>query len=161
GANQGNIAGVGTSYSSFENLTGGTGADTFVFQTAGSVSGTIDGAAGTDALDYSAFTGPVHANLGISITAAASLDGAQETPPNGSPATGTSTLTYDPGTGTFVITLTVTGISATEPNLRFHLHQAPPGVAGPIIVGLFDATTNFNAGTLTPNANGFTFTASG
>jgi uncharacterized repeat protein (TIGR01451 family) len=161
GAGQGNVTGVVTFYFNFENLTGGAGNDTFVVQPAGSVGGTIDGGGGTDTLDYSAFTTPVHANLGIGITSAASLDGVQETPANGSTASGSSTLTYNALTGTFDISLSVTGISAADPNLRFHLHQASPGVAGPIIVNLFDAATGFNAGTLTPTANGFTFTATG
>jgi len=161
GVNQGNITGVITSYLNFENLTGGTGADTFAFQTAGSVTGTIDGGAGADTLDYGVFTTTVRANLGITITSAAALDGVQETPPNGSTASGTSNLTYNALTGTFDITMTVTGASATDPNLRFHLHRAPPGVAGAIIVTLFEAPTGFNAGTLTPIPNGFTFTATG
>src|SRR5207249_2258336 len=80
GPGQGNIAGVITSYQNIENLTGGTGVDTFVFQSGGtalggSVNGTIDGGAGTDTLDYGAYGPKVHANLGIGITAAASLDG--------------------------------------------------------------------------------------
>ena len=37
-----------------ENLTGGSGSDTFAFQPGGSVAGTINGGAGTDTLDYSA-----------------------------------------------------------------------------------------------------------
>src|SRR5205823_11973804 len=90
GANAGNIVGVVGSFVNVENLTGGTAADNFVFAAAGSVTGRIDGGTGTDTLDYSALGTAVHANLGISITALANLDGTQETPPTGSPATGTA-----------------------------------------------------------------------
>jgi hypothetical protein len=44
----------GTSFSGFENLTGGTLADTFQFHSGGSLSGKISGGSGTNALDYSA-----------------------------------------------------------------------------------------------------------
>ena len=48
-----NVGTVGAfSFSAVENLTGGTGADAFKFTT-GSVTGKIDGGAGTDTLDYS------------------------------------------------------------------------------------------------------------
>jgi hypothetical protein len=55
---------VGTiAFASFENLTGGTGADTFVFGASGSVSGTIDGKGGTDKLDFSGCAGPITINV--------------------------------------------------------------------------------------------------
>jgi uncharacterized repeat protein (TIGR01451 family) len=158
GFNQGSIGGVVTSYLSFENLTGGSGPDNFVIQ-GGGVNGTIDGGGGTDTLDYSSVVAPVRVNLGINVTSAASLDGSQETPPNGSVATGTATFTYNAATLQFDVTLTVTGISAADANLKIDIHQAPNGVAGPAIVSLFDATLPSSAGTLTPTANGFTFTA--
>src|SRR5262249_20447356 len=44
-------------------LTGGGQVDTFAVHDGGSVSGTLDGGDGIDALDYSAFTGTVHVNL--------------------------------------------------------------------------------------------------
>ncbi len=47
-ADAGTVAGVG--FTNFANLTGGTGADTFTFTNAGSVSGAVDGGAGTDTL---------------------------------------------------------------------------------------------------------------
>ena len=61
GADQGFVA--GTAYASFENLTGGTAADTFGFHTGGSVSGNVDGGGGTNTLDYSALAGPISLNL--------------------------------------------------------------------------------------------------
>ncbi len=51
GPNAGTLGQV--SFSGIANLIGGTGADTFVFASTGSMSGTIDGGAGANALDYS------------------------------------------------------------------------------------------------------------
>jgi hypothetical protein len=59
-----NAGAVGAdAFSSFENLTGGAGNDTFAFQPLGSVSGNIDGGGGTNTLDYSALPGPITVNL--------------------------------------------------------------------------------------------------
>src|SRR5262249_33765606 len=125
--------------------------------------GVFDGGAGTDTIDYSAFTTAVSVNLGSNTSSlTASLDSDQEVPPHLTAATGTATLTYNNVAHTFNITLTVTGISPTDPQLRFHLHRAPTGVNGAIIVNLFDAATAFSAGTLTPTGpTSFTFTATG
>src|SRR5690606_34103203 len=49
-------------YTSMENLTGSGTADAFVF-TGGSVGGDINGAGGTDTLDYSGLAGPVNVDL--------------------------------------------------------------------------------------------------
>ena len=61
GANSG-TAGTNT-FSSFENLVGGAGNDTFSFKVGGSITGNIDGGGGTNTLDYSALAGPVTVNL--------------------------------------------------------------------------------------------------
>jgi Ca2+-binding RTX toxin-like protein len=50
-------------YDSFENLTGGNGNDLFVFEDGMGVSGRIDGADGTDWLDYSKYSTTVHINV--------------------------------------------------------------------------------------------------
>lgn len=60
-ADGGTVGAVG--FGGFENLTGGTAADTFTFTDAGSVSGVIDGKGGTDTLDLSARTGAVAVTL--------------------------------------------------------------------------------------------------
>jgi hypothetical protein len=54
GSNAGSFTG-GVSFTSMQNLTGGAGADTFVFSDGAGVSGTIDGGGGTNTLDYSAY----------------------------------------------------------------------------------------------------------
>ena len=61
GANAGSVDGV--QFTSFENLVGSAGNDTFTFLPGGSISGNVDGGAGTDTLDYSALAGPVTVNF--------------------------------------------------------------------------------------------------
>ena len=61
-SNAGGLIG-GVRFESVENLTGGSADDTFVFQSAGAVSGTIDGQSGNDTLDYLARSMPVTVNL--------------------------------------------------------------------------------------------------
>jgi hypothetical protein len=61
GANAGTAAGI--AFQAVENLTGGSGADSFKVLPGGSVTGIINGNGGTDTLDYSSSTGPVTVNL--------------------------------------------------------------------------------------------------
>lgn len=61
----GNDAGTvdAVSFSSFENLTGGSANDTFAFAAGVRMKGKIDGGAGVDTLDFSAYTSSFSANL--------------------------------------------------------------------------------------------------
>jgi hypothetical protein len=61
GANSGSVNGL--AFSSFENLTGGSGNDQFIFFPGGSISGNLDGGGGSNTLDYSALSTPVTLNL--------------------------------------------------------------------------------------------------
>jgi hypothetical protein len=61
GSNTGDVNGF--TFASFENLNGGTSTDNFVFGAAGSESGTVDGGAGVDTLDWSAQATGVAASL--------------------------------------------------------------------------------------------------
>lgn len=61
----------------------------------------------------------------------ATLNGANETPPNASTATGDATLTYNPTTKIFTIVVNYTGITATAS----HIHKGAVGVAGNVIFG--------------------------
>ena len=65
-------------------------------------------------------------------TFAATLTGAQETPPNASSATGTSTLVYNPNTRVITATTTYSGLSSGV--TAGHIHVGAPGVAGPPVV---------------------------
>jgi streptogramin lyase len=61
GANSGDLN--GDSFLNIQNLTGGSGADTFQFRPGGSVGGRVNGAGGSNTLDYSSYGSPVTVNL--------------------------------------------------------------------------------------------------
>jgi hypothetical protein len=61
--NAGSLNG-GLTFNSIEYLTGGSGSDQFVFSDGKGVSGTIDGKAGANTLDYSGYSTAVTVNLG-------------------------------------------------------------------------------------------------
>src|SRR5262249_10622902 len=62
GTNSGTLN-AAVNFNSIQNLTGGTGNDTFQFQTGGSLTGKIDGGGGTNTLDYSAYQGNILVDL--------------------------------------------------------------------------------------------------
>jgi Ca2+-binding RTX toxin-like protein len=62
GANAGTLDGK-LHFASVQTLLGGAAADTFAFQTGGSLSGKIDGAGGINALDYSGYKGDILVDL--------------------------------------------------------------------------------------------------
>ena len=68
----------------------------------------------------------------IVIPWSASLDGAQEAPPNSSPATGFGFGTYDTVTNALNWDITWDGLVAAA--VAAHFHLAPRGVNGPVIV---------------------------
>jgi Ca2+-binding RTX toxin-like protein len=68
GANAGTVG--STSFSGFSNLTGGSGSDTFTLANNASISGKIDGGAGTDTLKYG-YTSAVTVNLTTSTATGA------------------------------------------------------------------------------------------
>jgi hypothetical protein len=69
GADSGTLDGV-VSFSGFARLIGGAAGDTFGFQQAGTISGIIDGAGGTNALDYSQRTGATVVDLALNLASA-------------------------------------------------------------------------------------------
>jgi uncharacterized repeat protein (TIGR01451 family) len=70
GAGSGNIPGAANSFINVESLRGGTAADSFVFGAAGSITGTLDGNLGVDALDNTAIPGHT-----VTPTGPGTLDG--------------------------------------------------------------------------------------
>lgn len=89
------------------------------------------------------------------LLGSATLTGAQEVPANGSTATGTGSFSYDTLTNTLSdilveVTGILTGQLAGNPPGFAHIHAAPAGSNGGIIVHLWED------GTLTPTATGFT-----
>jgi hypothetical protein len=73
-----------------------------------------------------------------------SMTGDQEVPPNPSTATGTFAATANPGHGELCYELAWDGL--TTPARNAHIHQAPAGVNGPVVVPL----------TVTPDESGAT-----
>lgn len=69
------------------------------------------------------------------FTFTARLDSSQEVPPNGSPATGEASGRYDSQTGEIFIDSFVVRDLTTALTMS-HIHRAPPGVNGPVIVDL-------------------------
>jgi hypothetical protein len=74
----------------------------------------------------------------------AHMTGAQETPPNNSPGTGTAKITVNIGHGEVCWVLTVQNLEG--PVTAAHIHFAPIGVAGPIVVPLSPPTTGLSKG---------------
>ena len=73
-------------------------------------------------------------NLGAPVTQSAALSGANEVPTNPSTATGSGAIGIDPVTLELTGGLSTSGITGTGA----HIHEAPAGTAGPIIVPLTD-----------------------
>src|SRR5262249_39488429 len=71
GNNSGIVTPGSIHFSSFENLRGGAGNDTFYFHDGKKVSGTINGGGGVDTLDYSQYTTAVTTSLGAQTTTGA------------------------------------------------------------------------------------------
>ena len=80
----------------------------------------------------------------------ANLTGAQETPPNVSSATGSTTFTYETAADTLAYTVSFTGLSS--PAIASHIHIGPTGTPGPVILPLIlipATTSGMFTGTLT------------
>ncbi|HEX7030976.1 MAG TPA: hypothetical protein VF254_10280, partial [Gammaproteobacteria bacterium] len=98
GANSGTLN--TQSYASMEDLTGNANTDDFVFS-GGSVSGDIDGAGGSDTLDYSALAGPVSVDLANST--ATNVTGTFSNIENLDGSAGSDTLTGANGANTWTL----------------------------------------------------------
>jgi len=80
-------------------------------------------------------------------TFTAHLTGAQEVPGPGSPtASGTARVTVDSRTGRVCYVLIVSGVDNPT---GAHLHEAPPGVAGPVVTPLQTPVGGRSAGCTT------------
>lgn len=75
---------------------------------------------------------------------ATTLTGAAEVPGPGDPdGSGTAAITLNPGRGEVCFELVVTGIA---PATAAHIHVAPAGTAGPVVVGLVPPTGGSSSG---------------
>ena len=138
------------------NVAAGDGNDSIVLGDGINLRGAMHGGGGVDTIDYAASTTAIRANLGLGTTGlSATLGGDQENPPTTHAATATATVTnYSIITRTFDIVVTVSGLPPADVT-GFHIHQAPVGVNGPIIVDFTGVAP------LVPLGTGFTFTATG
>ncbi|AYA37906.1 CHRD domain-containing protein [Hymenobacter oligotrophus] len=84
-------------------------------------------------------------NTPTTMQASATLNGSQEVPANNSAATGTMTGTYDKSTRTLTYTVTYQGFTPAAG----HIHQAPPGQNGGVIVPFSSVATSPIRGTAT------------
>lgn len=71
------------------------------------------------------------------------LEGAQETQPGDPDGTGTATIRINPGQGSLCYSLNVSGIQSAT---AAHIHEAPAGAAGPVVLGLTAPTTGTSSG---------------
>ena len=77
------------------------------------------------------------------------LNGAQETPPNSSQGTGTSTATLSGDPGSWVFNYTLTYSDLLGELTMGHIHRGSPGVAGPVVHFLDSLPTGTQSGTIT------------
>ncbi|HVS83976.1 MAG TPA: PQQ-dependent sugar dehydrogenase [Pyrinomonadaceae bacterium] len=80
----------------------------------------------------------------------ANLNGAQETPPNNSTATGTATLLLSPDETTARVSLNFSGLTSAQTNAHIH-GPAAPGSPGSILFPL--PNSNFSDFLISPSAN--------
>lgn len=64
----------------------------------------------------------------------ATINQAQENPATGSPATGTAIMLYDVRQNTFDLFVSINGMTNTA--TASHIHEAAPGLNGPVVAGL-------------------------
>ena len=80
-------------------------------------------------------------------TLGAVLTGSQEVPPNTNPGFGNATVAFDETHQNVTVTITVANLGA--PINNFHIHEAPAGVNGPVVVNLIGLGGTFVNGTMT------------
>jgi hypothetical protein len=74
-------------------------------------------------------TDPVVSNT---VSFASTINGASEVPSNASTATGSATASFDKTTKILTLSMTYTGLTATN----MHIHKGPIGVGGGVLFGL-------------------------
>ena len=96
-----------------------------------------------------------------SITYTATLTGAQEAPPVATPATGTGTFVWNQAANTFSVNLTWSGLLAPTggPMPPGHIHVAPPGVAGPVVLPFVNFPVGVTSGSYSNTFNLLDLTA--
>lgn len=87
------------------------------------------------------------APIAFAQTLGAVLTGSQEVPPNANPGFGNATVTFDNTLQNVTVTITVADLGS--PINNFHIHEAPAGVNGPVVVNLIGLGGTFVNGTMT------------
>jgi filamentous hemagglutinin family protein len=171
GSNTGTINGI--TFTNFQNLTGGSSSDIFTVPDGATVTGTINGGAGTNTLNYSTYNSAIAINLGTntaSATGGISNIGVIQGGPNPN-----NTLTGTTGNNTFNITGTnagsVGGVSfsgfttlqgqAGNDTFAFNggtVATIDGGAGSNTIVGANTTSTWNLTGATSGNLNGATFT---
>jgi hypothetical protein len=94
------------------------------------------------------------------IDATAAMDGPTVIPPADTDGIGFAEFSFDPRTGDYDLNLVVEGVSIVEiADSRaggMHIHNAPAGANGPVVVNLLD-----DVETIAADAEGFVWTAAG
>jgi hypothetical protein len=89
---------------------------------------------------------PVVTNI---VNFSSTINGASETPTNSSTATGSAALVYNKDTKILTLSMTYTGLTATN----MHIHKGPAGTPGGVLFGLgvapFSSPVNFASQALT------------
>jgi hypothetical protein len=89
--------------------------------------------------------------LAVPITFAqtygAVLTGSQEVPPRAVPGFGNATVMFDATRENVAVTITVSDLGA--PINNFHIHEAPAGSNGPVVIDLIGLGGTFSNGTMT------------
>lgn len=96
--------------------------------------GSATSAAGAVPPGSNRFVSPVANSTGTFLAA---LRGSQEVPPNPSTALGSGTILIDPASRQMTAALATSGMVDTSA----HIHEAAPGVNGPIVIPLAEAVT--------------------
>jgi hypothetical protein len=79
-------------------------------------------------------------------TLGAVLTGSQEVPPNSIAGFGNATVDVNRATNEVTVTITVANLGS--PINNFHIHEAPPGINGPVVVNLIGLGGTFVNGTM-------------
>ena len=80
-------------------------------------------------------------------TLGAVLTPSQEVPPRPIAGFGNATVTFDAARQNVTVTITVTNLGS--PINNFHIHEAPAGINGPVVVDIIGMGGTFNNGTMT------------
>jgi hypothetical protein len=87
------------------------------------------------------------APVAFSQTLGAVLTGSQEVPANSNPGFGNATVTFDAARQNVTVTITVANLGT--PINNFHIHEAPAGTNGPVVVNLIGLGGKFENGVMT------------